>query len=62
MNYTVDEDCARALAVALMEICGHCFREEEQRDLYQEFYRASKEALGAFRALNQQALLEPSEN
>lgn len=43
-------DAAWAMAQSLMAICGHCFREEEQRDLFDEFYRASREGIEAYHA------------
>lgn len=62
MSYSLTEDCARALATVLMDICGHCFREEEQRDLYEEFYQSVKAGLESYQSLKVSVLFEPSEN
>ena len=57
-------DVAWAEAHALMELIGHNFREEEQRDLFTEFYNARRAALEAYvaQADRQEHRLRPSNN
>ncbi len=41
-------DTAWAMAHALMNVVAHNFREEEQRELFSEFYNAARAGLEAF--------------
>lgn len=52
------------MAHALMAIVGHCFREEEQRDLFAEFYNASRGGIEAYRLKSERVTrrINPSKN
>jgi hypothetical protein len=61
-------DTAHWLALAVVRLVGHVFRDEEKHDLYAEVYTAAKEAIERHEAvleLEQRRLyplLKPSEN
>ena len=57
-------DCAWAEAHALMELVGHNFREEEQREVFAAFYRASRAGIEAYRSQSEMEgrRLRPSVN
>jgi hypothetical protein len=57
-------DCAWAHAQILMDLVGHVFREEEQRELFAAFYTSSRRALEAFlhQQERQHQRLRPSSN
>ncbi len=61
-------DTSHWLALAVVRLVGHVFRDEEKHDLYSEVYAAAKEAIERHEAALQleqrrlHPLLKPSEN
>lgn len=64
MNQRLQHDVSFALATALLEIVQNCIRPEEQRDCFDEFYRAARAALEAYdiQAERMRQRLHPSQN
>ena len=64
-NARARHDAAVATARAILEVVSPCLRPEEQRDAYEEFYRAVSAGLEAYEALRGRdfgGLAAPSRN
>lgn len=48
MNRRLAHECAFALAKELTAMIAHNYRDEELRDIFEEFYKACKEGMEAY--------------
>ena len=64
INDRLIHEVAWVQAHALMDLVGHNYREEEQRELFAAFYQASRAALESFRIQfdRHQQRVSPSKN
>ena len=55
-------DCAVAMATAMLEMIGHNFREEQQKDIFDAYYQACSAGLELYARESRTRYLTAKEN